>query len=756
MWLKWFPWQFIVKQVARSKGFVDPILLLSSFNRFAQPSEVWAPVELLRAGTVLHARGLINSQVIQHNLDWVWPYWVERQFNPEDKSFIPRAFSLTQINLTHRNWTAVGIPGYPELPVVDPRGLVMPFFDSWSIDSWIVLPEGGRLIPSREHNVEQKVHWHDSLSVVTKTENGQMQLESEAKVILENGIPVCRIHFKASAPADGYLIITLRPYNTEGVSFIHRIDLLKKAYGWLIDKKYMVFFDEKPEISRFSRYRKGDVYHWILSPARDKESSIQCEVGMATAMVAYPIKVGEQRSTAISIPLEKGKKLQSIYPVSQTAHQLWQEAYEGCCQIKLPYRNFEYLYETAIRTVLLHTPRESYAGPYTYKRFWFRDAAFIISALLCTAKTERAERIINTFFQKQNSEGYFLSQEGEWDSNGEALWAMHQYCLLSGKRPPTNWKDSVFRAAEWIINKRVKTEEKLIYAGLFPSGFSAEHLGPNDFYFWDDFWGVAGLNAASYMARQWQEYQKAEVFESESSSFMIAIVNCLQKVAGKMRKPVMPASPYRRPDSGAVGSLAVGYPLQLWHQKDERLLLTADYLFNHCLINNAFYHDISHSGINPYLTLHIAQVLMRAGDIRFRKLTEAIAEMASSTAQWPEAIHPRLKSGCMGDGQHVWAASEWILMVRNSFIREERERNTLVLCSGIYSEMIDSADYISFGPVLSSFGSVSVQITKDKGKIRVHWDGKWHQGEKPEIEIAFPEKAIIKVEPGKQICHIPV
>ena len=73
MGLKWFPWQFIVKQVARSKGFIDPILLLSHFNRFAQPSEVWAPVELLRAGTVLHARGLINSQVIQHNLDWVWP-----------------------------------------------------------------------------------------------------------------------------------------------------------------------------------------------------------------------------------------------------------------------------------------------------------------------------------------------------------------------------------------------------------------------------------------------------------------------------------------------------------------------------------------------------------------------------------------------------------------------------------------------------------------------------------------------------------
>lgn len=756
MWIKWFPWQFIVKQVARSKGFIDPMLIISKFNRFAQPSEVWAPVELLRAGTVLHARGLINSQVIQHNLDWVWPYWIECQFNPEDDSFIPRAFSLTQINLTHRNWTAVGIPGFEELPVVDPRGLVMPFFDSWSIDSWVILEDGARLIPSREQNADQKLQWKDSLSVKTNIESSGIKLQSEVKVVLQNGVPVCKINLSGQAPSNGYLIVALRPYNPEGVSFIHRIDLLKTVSGWLVDKKYFVFFDQKPDVHRFSHYRKGDVYHWILSPSHDRDSYVQCEVGMATALMGYSLKEGEQRSVTINIPLEKGKKIQTVYPVAKSADQLWKETYEGCCQMKLPYRNFEYLYEAAIRTVLLHTPKESYAGPYTYKRFWFRDAAIIISALLCTGKTDRAERIINTFFARQNSDGYFLSQEGEWDSNGEALWAMQQFCLFSGKNPPLFWKDNVIRAAEWISNKRVKTAENLIYSGLFPSGFSAEHLGPNDFYFWDDFWGVAGLNAAVYMLEQWDEKEKAEIFRQESKDFMSSIITCLQKVAGKMRRPMMPASPYRRPDSGAVGSLAVGYPLQLWNEQDERLLLTADYLFNNCLIHNAFYHDISHSGINPYLTLHIAQVLMRGGDIRFRLLTESIADLASPTGQWPEAIHPRLKSGCMGDGQHVWAASEWIIMIRNSFIREEREKNSLVFCSGIYKEMLDSAEKLRFGPALTSFGPVSIVISQEKGKMKLHWEANWYSDKEPQIEIAFPGKALIKVEPGKRVCQIPV
>jgi hypothetical protein len=53
---------------------------------------VQEPIELVRAGVVFHARGLINTKVFQYHLDWVWPYWVNRQFDPDDPSFLPRAF----------------------------------------------------------------------------------------------------------------------------------------------------------------------------------------------------------------------------------------------------------------------------------------------------------------------------------------------------------------------------------------------------------------------------------------------------------------------------------------------------------------------------------------------------------------------------------------------------------------------------------------------------------------------------------------
>src|SRR5882724_11018827 len=175
----------LITRAARAYGFLDPIGLLAKLRGFAQPSEVAEPIELLRAGMLFHARGLVNTKAIQHNLDWVWPYWVERQFNPGDPSFIPRAFSFSHINLTHRNWTAVGRPDFPYYPIVDPRGLVTPLFDGWSLDFWFVPEAGPPLFPSQLENFAQDLVLGDNLLVRSEARRGDVALTSEVELALE-------------------------------------------------------------------------------------------------------------------------------------------------------------------------------------------------------------------------------------------------------------------------------------------------------------------------------------------------------------------------------------------------------------------------------------------------------------------------------------------------------------------------------------------------------------------------------------------
>ena len=116
------------------------------------------------------------------------------------------------------------------------------------------------------------------------------------------------------------------------------------------------------------------------------------------------------------------------------------------------------------------------------------------------------------------------------------------------------------------------------HAGLLPAGFSAEHLGPNDFYYWDDFWSVAGLRAAAELIDLDQDSPLPARFRREADSLMGAIDRSLTVTADRRNHPGLPASPYRRMDAGAIGSIVVGYPLQLWPGSDPRLLATADFL----------------------------------------------------------------------------------------------------------------------------------------------------------------------------------
>lgn len=740
MWLKWLPWRFIVKHVAKAHGFLDPIALQARLQRFTQPSEVAEPIELLRAGVVLHARGLINSRVIQHNLDWVWPYWIERQFNPRDPSFVPRAFSITHINLTHRNWTAIGLPDGDRLPIVDPRGLLTPLYDGWSLDAWILAQDGRCLLPSRAAQCSHELLMEeDGLRVSTAIEHEGLTLHNQALVSAEHGEQICQLRIAGRADTKAFLVLALRPYNPEGVSFIHKLELSADRRQWLIDADQTVTFSAPADRHHVSDYRQGDVYS-CLSSAHEQLQT-QCDVGMVTAAALFALEPGVTREISARIPLQ-AQTTAEPQPAGKCVS--WSHSLSNHCRLQLPDTHLQFLYDAAIRTLILHAPNDVYPGPYTYKRFWFRDAAFIINGLLCVGLTDRAARALDQFPARQTRFGYFHSQDGEWDSNGEALWIMHQFCQYTGRAPAPHWREAILKGARWISRKRSTTGQQGLHAGLLPAGFSAEHLGPNDYYYWDDYWGVAGLRAAGALAAQIGEAQASETFYRDAEVFLAAIDRSLVGVSQQLGQAVIPASPYRRLDAGAIGSIVAAYPLQLVTPQDPRLLATVEFLLRNCFLDNGFFQDMIHSGINAYLTLQLAQVLLRAGDARYFDLMQSVAALASATGQWPEASHPRTRGGCMGDGQHVWAAAEWVLMMRSCFVREQG--HNLILVSGVAQDWLQAGAALSFGPAPTKFGSLQIEVNpqRDQQQLEVRWHADWRTAPQ-QIEICLPgyERAVV-------------
>lgn len=565
MFLKWLPWRPIARRIAKAHGFLDPVSVLARLERIAQPSEVSTPMELLRAGLVFHSRGLINTKVIQHNLDWVWPWWVQRQFDPEDESFVPRAFSATHVNLTHRNWTAVGTPGSAALPIVDPRGLLTPLFDGWSIDAWVLTDSGEELLPSRAEHAEQRLTTEgDSSAVRTDTAAGNLRLVTVADVHCINERPVCVLNCRAQADQPGWLVLALRPFNPEGVSFVSKVSLIDEGKCWRINGKRRATFDRPVDRHTTSTYSAGDVYP---RPAeREPSDGCACDVGLATAAAMY--RLDERGAGQAELRIDLTPERKAAKSRSACVCHTWRDELDGLCELDVPDARFARLYRAAVRTLSLLTCDETVPGPYTYNRFWFRDAAMMLHAMLCIGHTHRVLRVLDGFPDRQRVDGYFHSQDGEWDSNGEALWILRRYCALTGSAPPEHWRRPVLAGARWIRRKRCDKNSQELHAGLMPAGFSAEHLGNNDYYYWDDFW-----SAAADLCRLWQRDDRAGEFDADAESMLAAVDRSLRDSGHIRRHPGIPASPYRRMDAGAVGSVVAGYPLSLWPARDERRVL---------------------------------------------------------------------------------------------------------------------------------------------------------------------------------------
>jgi hypothetical protein len=99
----------------------------------------------------------------------------------------------------------------------------------------------------------------------------------------------------------------------------------------------------------------------------------------------------------------------------------------------------------------------------------------------------------------------------------------------------------------------------------------------------------------------------------------------------------------------------------------------------------------------------------------------------------------------MGDGQHVWAAAEWVLMIRNCFVREEGNR--LILCSGIPQVWLDKNEPITFGPAPTSFGGIRISIKPQGESILLQWSGEWFAQEPP-IDIQLPGFKSVRISPA--------
>ena len=727
----------IIKFTPLANLHPEVIELVRNAFKLTNPTKAQFPSENLPLASRVIASGMWNYCFFQFYRNFVGPYWVERQYNPLDPSFIPRASSMLSLNLTHRNWFGFRGPESSFFSMIDPAGSFSPVVGYYSIE--LAFKHQNKFYTPNRNDVHVQIEYEDNLPIpiITYTKKDlivKWELCGDTKT---GKTALSKISYKTNS-YDWELLISIRPFNPEGGTLIKQLGYIdyENYASIFINNEEEIILLTKPKFVHLSNLEKGDAYF-----SNTNLRSITCPYGVATGVFIYPLTPSreaqniffytrtyeqlaytqldpfdtldqtEKRKTKAK-DIDTNNNIKTKYIVRgwqeitdyyrdptnflqeiQESKKKWQEITRNkskfICARSL-WNKAADLHSNIVYE--LQTEKKVTPGIYTYRQFWFRDAAYMLSALSSWNFLKETRNVLETYPARQEGDGFFKSHEGEWDSTGQAIWTIVDYYKKS--KDIELLKEliySIIKAANWIIKKRKKGYLKK----LMPSGFSAEHLGPADYYYWDNLWSIAGLRDAAYacsVVPNFQEHHRYFLKEMNEyiQDFLIISKNEREKYG------ILTAAPNRGIDPGIIGSIVDLYPLQLNLLSNLEITRTVKSIYKNYFINNLFFHTIIHSGFNIYLSLQVAQCFLKLNYPKVtRKILKRVLQKRGRLWAYPEAIHPTSNGGVMGDGFHGWASAELILLFRELVISEFKHR--LYIFKGLRKKELFNTQF-TFGP----------------------------------------------------------
>lgn len=700
--------RFLIKlfKLQNLKPFFQSIL------NMGKKSEVTFPKELIPLNLEVLIKGLLTSRVFEVNSNWVFPFWVEQQLNPKSDVFIPRGANIFAINTTYRNWTILGSIESDEKGVVDLKGMISPKENSPSLDIFIQHNDE-YFFPSR-NKIEQTV---DDLTGIIKTFYNGSDFEYNFEAFsseIDKGI-FLKYNFKSKKSGLYRFFFLIRPFNPESFIPIFNIEIkdnkiFVNSFPFLIpitkDYKF-ILFDDETDINDFKVSEKN---------------RITSKYGLSTGGIYYEFNLNEneEKNFELFLPQEENYSIDLNFDKSKDNKvSFMKKERENELIIDVPDDNINRIFNSnKIYLKSLINSEYITPGPLTYKKFWFRDSAYMIPALMKIGDLKRAEKIIEYFKKKIKKDGYFQSQVGEWDSNGQALFTIAEYYRYTKNKEFLNeFYPYIKKGAEWIERKRKKYVDSY---GLLPSSFSAEHFGPNDLYYYDDYFGLKGLLDASSLANEIGNKSDSENFLKYYLEFKNDVRKAIDKDQKRLDKKICVGAFGRNIDASIIATFTSIFPLNLDLLSKDEIMNSYEELREKFFVNNCFYQNITHSGINLYLTLEIAEALLNLNEEKKAvNLFDSVISLLTKTYTGPEAINPKSLGGCEGDGHHGWLVAELIHFIRNSLLFEKE--NGIVILSGSRREWFKDGDKILFNNGVTYFGNISFEVNIKENIIDVEF-----------------------------------
>ncbi len=644
-------------------------------------------------------------------------------------------------------WTPIGSPEGKRRALINEEGMVETDEAGFSFEPFVLannklitwadaktslaLPKGGAPMPS----------------VIWKAKG--MRLEILPWVDGKGESLTLHVTYRLKCPkpdAGARLVVAIRPFqvnppwqafrNLGGVSPIHHIKC--EAGGMEVEGRNIICTPNPANMGAAS-FQEGGALAFLAAGITPPRQEVSDEGGYVGAAMVWDIPVGESAlEVTVSFPyFDKANAI--VKNARANALKNWRSTL-GKVEWNVPAcaeAAFD-CFRTAAGHILINRDGPAIQpGPRRYTRSWVRDCVIMGAALAKAGLPNSLHVFLEWYAQFQREDGFVpcvVDRDGvdwlvEHDSHGQFLWGVREDFR--------NGCDSAFlktmlphvrKAADYLITLRAqrltddyKSAEHAACFGLLPESASHEgYLAHHVHSYWDDFWGVRGLEAAADLADASGLTEDAARWRNEAAQFQGDMLRSIQKVIADKKLAYIPGSVEWADFDPTATSNAIA------------MLDFADFLPRealHAMLDT--YLDgfrRKHSGQMIWNNYTAYEIRIIGAFVRIGKRDEANELLnfflsdrrPQEWNQWPEITWKDPRSpGHLGDVPHTWIAAEYLLALVSTVAAEREASNSLVLASGMPWAWISEGDGFAVQNLPTRFGSLDFKIAA-KGEQSIH------------------------------------
>lgn len=376
-------------------------------------------------------------------------------------------------------------------------------------------------------------------------------------------------------------------------------------------------------------------------------------------------------------------------------------------------------------------------NPFQYRDVWLRDGARVVRALAVAGLTDVARSDAWTLTRFQLPTGVLISQHGQLDGTGQALWALAQAATLP---PSPEWATRTLPVArsalQWIELQRLLTRQLQIrYPGLLPFADPRDNELARAQLVGNDAWGIAAARAAATLARVAGHDSLARAADSITVDYLAAFRAALVRTGSRD----VPAS--WQGVGRDWGNLSAGYPTRVIAPGDPRLAALAGRVWGRAGGLGLASHAPLDT-LHTYLAADLAQwALLADRPLAARAYLRDMLDHSSSTLGQAELFHRERRTFGANLPPHATASAVLVDLVRNMIVCDVRDTLDLAL--------VGDAGWwrgTRFDRAVTRFGVIDVALESPSAERR---RARWGTVRVPvRVRVADGERAVEVLTPG--------